>query len=210
MPAADPAVIAALESNWQAYEQVARDKLLLFGKAHDIAAWQQARDTDAAPILTALKQNLDELSAEETASAARNAAAAKSGYESGRLASIVVLVIGCLLALMVGVWVARKIVQALSKVKEVCLGLAQGDLTRTTGLLTYDEPGQMGRALDEAMVRLRETVSTIDGSAASLASASEQMSGTAHQIASSAEETTVQAQAVSAAAEEISRSVDTV
>jgi methyl-accepting chemotaxis protein len=106
--------------------------------------------------------------------------------------------------------VARMIVRSLSKVKEVCSGLARGDLTRTSGLTSHDEPGQMGRALDTAISQLRQTVTTIDGSASSLAAASEQMSGTAQQIAASAEETSAQAQTVSAAAEQISRSVDTV
>jgi methyl-accepting chemotaxis protein len=68
----------------------------------------------------------------------------------------------------------------------------------------------MGRALDAAMQRLRELVSTINDSAGSLAAASEQMNGVATQIAASAEETSAQAQTVSAAAEQISRSVVTV
>src|SRR4029453_18857797 len=106
-----------------------------------------------------------------------------------------------------GLFVARSIVRSLNRVKDVCDGLADGDLTRTTGLTSRDEPEQMGQALDAAMVKLRQTVSTIDGSSSSLAGASEEMSGVATQIAASAEETTVQAQTVSAAAEQISRSI---
>src|SRR4029079_4771121 len=97
-----------------------------------------------------------------------------------------------------------------SKVTYVCDGLADGDLTRTTGLDTGDEPGRMARSLDTAMARLRQTIPTIEGSAASLAGASEQMSGTAANIAASAEQTSAQALAVSAAAEEVSRSVEPV
>jgi hypothetical protein len=85
-------------------------------------------------------------------------------------------------------------------VRHVCDGLAASDLTPTTGLTSNDEPGQMGRSLDDAMVKLRAAVATVDSSASSPADATEQMTGTAHQIAAS----------VSAAADEISRSVSTV
>ncbi len=60
----------------------------------------------------------------------------------------------------------------------MCDGLADGDLTRNTGPDTRDEPGRMARSLDAAMTRLRATVATIEGSAASLAGATEQMTGT--------------------------------
>ncbi|AGZ41920.1 methyl-accepting chemotaxis protein [Actinoplanes friuliensis] len=209
-PAADPAVIDELEQTWRAYAGIARDKMLPAGTRNDLVGWAKIRDTETVPLLKEVYDTVAALDAMETDDAAANAAAAKSGYESSRLTSIVVLSVGLVIALGLGVLVARKIVQSLARVRNVCDGLAEGDLTRTTGLTSLDEPGQMGRALDTAMVRLRETISTIDGSAATLASATEQMTGTAAQIAASAEETTVQAQAVSAAAEQVSRSVDTV
>ncbi|HEY0535628.1 MAG TPA: methyl-accepting chemotaxis protein [Actinoplanes sp.] len=208
--AGDPAMIADLESNWQAYVRLVQDKLLDLGARNDMAGFQKVRDSEADPLMTKARADSDALIAAEGAAAAKSAKAAKSNYQSSRTTVIVLLVIGCLLALGLGLWVARKIVRSLSKVKNVCDGLAEGDLTRTTGLTSRDEPGQMGRSLDEALNRLRQTVSTIDGSASSLASASEQMSSTARQIAGSAEETTAQAQTVSAAAEQISRSVSAV
>jgi methyl-accepting chemotaxis protein len=153
---------------------------------------------------------MDKLRAAEVAQASGNEAAASSTYKSSRLISILLLVIGALLALFIGLLISRQIVRSLAKVKNVCDGLAEGDLTRTSGLTTRDEPGMMGQSLDAALTTLRQTVSTIDGSAASLASASEEMTGTSAQIAASAESASAQALAVSAAAEEVSRSVETV
>ncbi|MFI6070275.1 methyl-accepting chemotaxis protein [Actinoplanes sp. NPDC051343] len=209
-PAGNRTVIDDLRTTWQAYEQIAKNKQIPASRANDLKTWQHTRDTEVTPVFSKVTQDLGTLSDAETADARQNAASAKSGYRSSRTASIVMLIVGSLLALILGFWVARQVVRSLSKVKNVCDGLAAGDLTRTTGLTSRDEPGLMGRALDEALSRLRQTVSTIDGSAASLAGASEQMSDTAQQIASSAEETTAQAHAVSAAAEQISRSVSTV
>jgi methyl-accepting chemotaxis protein len=209
-PAGDPAVIADLQTIWQSYLSVAKNKQLPASRAHDLKTWQHTRDTQVTPLFAKVTQNLAALSAAEDADAHKNAESARSGYQSSRTTSIVLLIVGSLLALLLGFRVARQIVRSLHRVKDVCDGLAAGDLTRTTGLTSRDEPGLMGRSLDEALSRLRQTVSTIDGSATSLAGASEQMSGTAQQIAASAEETTAQAHAVSAAAEQISRSVSTV
>ncbi|MET0424944.1 MAG: methyl-accepting chemotaxis protein [Actinoplanes sp.] len=209
-PASDATVIDSLLNDWDAYKEVATTKLIPAGERNDLVGWARIRDNETLPILNRISAELTTMDGLETADAAKNAAAAKSGYESSRLTAIVTLTIGLIVALGAGLMVARKIVQSLTRVTYVCDGLADGDLTRSTGLDTRDEPGRMARSLDTAMSKLRQTVLTIEGSAASLAGASEQMTGTAAQIAASAEETSVQAQAVSAAAEQVSRSVDTV
>ena len=209
-PAGDPADIAELQNNYNAYVQIAETRLRPAGAANDFVTWQKLRDTSVAPIVAKTTNDIDHLLLAESGDAAKNAASAKSSYQSSRLQSIVLLGLGLLVALGLGVVVARGIVRALTAVKSVCDSLAAGDLTRSTGLTSNDETGRMARSLDTAMVKLSGTVSTINGSASSLASASEQMSGTAAQIASSAEETSAQAQTVSAAAEQVSRSVETV
>ena len=208
--AGDPAVLTELQNDWTAYVKIVQDQMLPTGARHDLVAWNQLRDTKTLPLLKQIYADVDQLVAAEEASAAKNAATAKSGYASSRTSSLILLIVGLLIALAMGGLVARKIIQSLAKVREVCEALAKGDLTRSVGLTTNDEPGQMGRALDAAISRLRQTVTTIDGSAVSLASATEEMTGTATQIAASAEETSAQALAVSAAAEQVSRSVETV
>jgi methyl-accepting chemotaxis protein len=209
-PASDPALIDELQTNWDAYADVATNKLLPAGDRNALEEWSKIRDTEAVPLLSEIFEHLAAMDSVETVDAVKKADAAKSGYESSRTTSIITLTVGLVLALAIGVVVARKIVQSLTKVTYVCDGLADGDLTRRTGLDSSDEPGRMGRALDGALGRLRQTITTIEGSAASLAGASEQMSSTAANIAASAEQTSSQALAVSAAAEEVSRSVATV
>ncbi len=209
-PAGDPDTTAHLEAQWQEFVSLAEAKLLPAGTRNQLALWSQVRDTEAAPIITAMSDDLAELDATETADAARNAEAARSSYESSRTTQIVLLVVGLVAALAMGFWVATKIVGSLAAVQRVAEALAGGDLTQNTGLTSKDETGRMGRALDTATASLRDAVSTIEGSAASLAGASEQMTATAAQISTSAQEASQQSQAVSSAAEEISRSVDTV
>jgi methyl-accepting chemotaxis protein len=209
-PTGDPALIADLETQFAAYTKIATEQLLPAGVKNDLTAWAKIRDSSVLPVITKIYADVSALDLDETQDAAANAARAKATYRSGRTISLIVLVAGVLLALSAGVIVARKIVSALRQVEDVCHALAGGDLTRTTGITSHDEPGRMGRALDSAVATLRTTVATIDGSAQSLAGASEEMSTAATSIAASAEEASAQAQAVSAAAEEVSRSVETV
>ncbi|MBL7259371.1 methyl-accepting chemotaxis protein [Paractinoplanes lichenicola] len=209
-PAGDPAVIDELQSQWDAYVELVETKLLPAGRANQLTRWATLRDNEVMPLIDKAYANMSTLDAAEDANAAANASAARSGFETNRAWSIGVLVVGILLALGLGFWVAQRIVGSLGKVTVVCDSLADGDLTRSSGLTSADEPGRMGRSLDTAMARLRATVQTIEASAASLAGASDRMTDTATHIASSAEQTSVQAQAVSAAAEQVSRSVDSV
>ncbi|MCM4078781.1 methyl-accepting chemotaxis protein [Paractinoplanes hotanensis] len=208
--AGEPAVIDQLQSDWNDYLDVARNRLIAAGERDDLNAWAAIRDNEAMPILNKVAASVAALEEDEIQDAARNSAAAHDGYTSNRNRAIIILVVGLAVALGLGLWVARRIVGSLTKVTVVCDGLADGDLTRTTGLTTADEPGRMGRSLDTAMTRLRATVATIEASAASLSGASDRMTDTTTRIASTAEETSVQAQAVSAAAEQVSRSVDSV
>jgi methyl-accepting chemotaxis protein len=209
-PAGDEADIGRLEADWRAYTEIAVNKQIPASERDDIAAWQTTRDTEINPLITDLNEALTALGAAEEAEAAGAADTARTDFESSRVLSTGLLAVGLLLALGLGWLVARGIVRSLDRVKEVCQALANGDLTRTADLNSRDEPGQMGRALDAAVVRLRQTVSTINGSAASLSAASEQMSDLGVQLNSSSSDASVQAQAVSSAAEEVSRSVDTV
>ncbi|HEX8343437.1 MAG TPA: methyl-accepting chemotaxis protein, partial [Actinoplanes sp.] len=209
-PAGDPAKIEELADNFTTYVGIAEGELRTLSNANKQDEWRAVRTAKVNPLIEQATALTNELKAAEVADAAKNATAAKQAYENSRTQVLILLVIGSLLALGLGIAVARMIVKSLFKVKQVCDSLAKGDLTRTSGLSTRDEPGQMGQALDTAMISLRQTVTTIDGSAASLAAASEEMSSVSTQIAASAEETSAQAQTVSAAAEQISRSVDTV
>jgi methyl-accepting chemotaxis protein len=201
--------VARVEDSMAQFRTLRDADLSTASTANDDAAFNRALGA-ANPISATLTKGLDDLVGIETAAAQTQNVSSGDTYRSSRTTSIVVLIVGLLIAMGLGVVVARGISRSLSKVKNVCDGLAAGDLTRSSGLTSRDEPGQMGQALDNAMVNLRHTVSTIDGSATSLAAASEEMTGVAAQIASSAHESTAQAQTVSAAAEEISRSVEAV
>ena len=208
--ASDPALVTAVEAGFAAYAVILNTKMIPAADRHDIAEWVRIRDVEVLPIMNKVGADLATMQTAEADNAKREAAQTQSTYASSRTTVIVILVLGVLLALGLGLVVARGIVRSLNRVKAVCEALAAGDLTRSAGLSSQDEVGQMGQALDTAMGILRATVGTISGSAMSLAGASEEMSVVSTQIASSAADTSAQAQTVSAAAEQISRSVESV
>ncbi|WP_436534403.1 methyl-accepting chemotaxis protein [Actinoplanes sp. HUAS TT8] len=209
-PAGKPDTIDALDSTWGQYTTIAKDQLLALGSSNKLSAWSKVRDEQVKPLIEKVGGYLDELDAAERADAVKNSDSAQQTYTFSRRLSLSILTGGVLVAIGMGVFVARRIVQSLDKVRQVCDAMAVNDLTRTCGLSTRDEPGRMGQALDAAIVSLRQTVTTIEDSASALSGASDRMNGTAANIANSAQEASSQALAVSAAAEEISRSVDTV
>jgi methyl-accepting chemotaxis protein len=175
-----------------------------------LGEWEQLRTTEGHPLVSAAAADLDALVTISAESAAESSADAVTHYETVRVALVVTLVVGLALAVAVGVVVARTITRPLARVRRVAEGLAQGDLTRTSGVTSRDEVGSTAAALDDALTSLRELMSTVVGSADAVAAASEELSVTSTQIATSAEETSVQSGVVSSAAEGVSGHVQTV
>src|SRR4051794_12816000 len=114
-PVTDPAVIADLQSQFQAYSQVAQSKMLPLGAANRFTAWQKVRDSEAIPIANQATKDLAAIRTAESNDAAHSAASALADYKSSRTQSILLLAAGLILALGLGYVVARAIVRPLSR-----------------------------------------------------------------------------------------------
>jgi methyl-accepting chemotaxis protein len=227
---ADDAKIDAAFGKYAAAATAPAEKAAADAFAADLAGYRQVRDEQLFPALragdraTALSLRANEFATLSKAVAAdQNAivdverAAAKqlrdeamSALSSSRTTLIWVLVVGLIAGLLLALYVARLVVGAVRKVGHLAEGLAVGDLTRSSGVDSRDELGQMAQALDAATANLRSTVGAVAGSSLALASSSEEMSSVSSQIASSADQTSAQANVVSAAAEQVSANVQTV
>ncbi|MEV6597796.1 methyl-accepting chemotaxis protein [Actinoplanes sp. NPDC051346] len=209
-PAADRAMIEDLRADWDAWAKVAKEKQIPAGERNDLLIWQKTRDEEVKPLFTEINGHVDELTAKESADAANSAKDAESAYETNRLVSITMMVVGAIVAMGAGLFVARQIVRPLNRVKDVCDSLAAGDLTVTAGLTSRDEPGQMGAALDVAVGHLRDTVTSIGGSAVTLSAASEELSAVSTQLQSSAGDVAARASSASASTEEVNGGVQAI
>jgi methyl-accepting chemotaxis protein len=207
--AADPAAVDATE-HWQEVGRLRDGVVIPLSRANDMAAYQQARDTQLVPAIEIAEADLAAARAAEEEQAADRAARAQATYADSRTTIVIALLVGSLVALGLGVGVARQIVAAVRSVGGVAAALAADDLTVRAGLQSRDELGRMGTALDEAVADLRQVVSSVVSSADAVAASSEELSASSAQISASAEETSAQSGVVSGAAEEVSRSVQTV
>jgi len=185
-----------------------KQNLLPLALAHNYAGWIAVKAHDDS--LENASIALDTLATGESEAAAAAAAAAQSDYARDRTISIAVLVVGIALGLAAGLLLATSVSRSIARVRDVVAALATGDLTRSSGVRSKDEVGQMGAALDEATGHLRGVLGAVVESADAVAAASEQLSAASHQIAAGAEETSAQAGVVSGAADEVSRNVQTV
>ncbi|MCZ2823089.1 MULTISPECIES: methyl-accepting chemotaxis protein [unclassified Modestobacter] len=210
---ANPEKLALLEEvtgDIAAYVDFQQDVLVPLAQAQDFAGWMSRNAAEGTPMVTEAEGDIRELRDLESAEAEQAAADVRTDYEAQRTLSIVFIVVGIGIALALGWFVATGVARATAKVKHVVEGLAEGDLTRTSGLTTRDELGQMGQALDAAIDSLRGVMASVVASSDAVAAASEELSASSAQISSSAEETSAQSGVVSAAAEEVSRNVATV
>ncbi|SNR67408.1 methyl-accepting chemotaxis protein [Actinoplanes regularis] len=209
-PANSMATIEKLEAGYSDYVKLGTQKLIPASERNDLATWRQVRNDEVTPLAKTATQLLAQMGATETADAKKNADAARSSYESSRTILIVILVVGLIVAVGLGVFVARQIVRSLREVHAVCDSLADGDLTHTAGLNSLDEPGRMGRALDTAVDNLRRTVTDLGGSAVTLAGASEELSVISAQLQTGAADAATQASAASQGTEDVNSGVQTI
>ncbi|MEU2350139.1 methyl-accepting chemotaxis protein [Modestobacter sp. NPDC049651] len=202
--------LTEVEQTFTRAGQVEQGLLASLAQQHDPAAWTAVHDAQVKPLYDEALAGLVELEELESADAAANAAQARADSARQRTFSVMVLVVGVLVALTIGLLVARGVARTVRRVEEVAQALARGDLTRSTGMTSRDELGRMGAAIDAALAQLRGVMAGIVASSSTVAASAEELSASAGQISASAEETSTQATVVSAAAEEVSRSIETV
>jgi methyl-accepting chemotaxis protein len=122
----------------------------------------------------------------------------------------VLLAVGVLGSLFIGFRVAGRVRGAVRGVSRLAEGLAEGDLTRTSGVTTKDEVGEMASALDRAIARLREDVVQLAGNAATLHNAAGQLTAVSGAVDEAANQASAQAGSVASAADVVSNNLQVV
>jgi methyl-accepting chemotaxis protein len=150
--------------------------------------------------LTARAQQLSEQAIEDSESATTKATWTVA----------LLLAAGVVISTLLGFRVAGRVRRTVREVSRVAEGLAEGDLTRTTGVTTQDEVGRMAVAMDQAISRLREDVVQLAGNATTLNSAAGQLTAVSGQVESAANEASSQAGTVAAAADVVSNNLQVV
>jgi methyl-accepting chemotaxis protein len=186
------------------------DQLDALAASGRMAEFNELRTKQVGPLSGQIVEDLLALSMNEQEAAQQSAQEAEDSAAATRTTLLVVLALGSVLAVGAGVLVARSITRVLARVGRSIERLAEGDLTRPTGVDQRDDVGRMAASLDDALGSLREVLAAVVASADAVAASSEELSASSAQISASAEETSAQSGVVSGAAEEVSRNVQTV
>jgi methyl-accepting chemotaxis protein len=177
---------------------------------NDTAAIVELSTTKILPASAALEQTIDDLVDQQVASSDASSEDAATLVSTTTLLVLACVVLGLAVGLVVGVLTARRLSRNLRRVLEVADALADGDLTRTTGVTRGDEIGRVATALDRAQVALRATLTGVVESAQTVAHAARRLEGSNGRVAAGSDETSAQAGVVAAAAEQVSRNVQAV
>jgi methyl-accepting chemotaxis protein len=122
----------------------------------------------------------------------------------------VLLAVGVILSVAIGIRVANRIRWAVKGVSRLAEGLADGDLTRTSGVLGKDEIGRMAASLDGAIGRLREDVIQLAGNATTLHDAAGQLTMVSGTVDAAATEAAERTGSVASAADVVSNNLQVV
>ena len=118
-----------------------------------------------------------------------------------------VLVVGLVSVVALALGAASILRRQVAHVRVVAEALADGDFTKSSGVGSRDEIGQMGLALDKATDNLRATMAKVAGSAKDVATAAETLANGNAEVAAGAAEVSARAEVVSTAATEVSRNL---
>ncbi|MDF1548519.1 MAG: Cache 3/Cache 2 fusion domain-containing protein [Bacteroidales bacterium] len=126
---------------------------------------------------------------------------------SVRNAILILLLIGTLIFIAANTLISRSITVALNKAVEFAKRIADGNLETILDINQKDEIGQLARALNNMVVKLRDIVVNIISGADYITSASQQLSTASEQISQGANEQASSVEEVSSTMEEIAANI---
>ncbi len=132
---------------------------------------------------------------------------AHDSYEATRSLMLMMAAGAVLLAAVVATLITLSITRPLRQAVQVADSLAAGDLTVTVEVTSRDEAGQLLAAMRNMVSRLTQVVGEVNGSAQSLASASEEVSATAQSLSQAASEQAAGVEETSASLEQMTASI---
>lgn len=158
---------------------------------------------DAVVAARAEQAVIEKMVTLNTGEAQRTAAQNAASAQRAARFTLVFAILGMVLAIGMGVFIARIITRPLQQGVEFAQAIASGDLSRRLELRSKDEIGSLARALDDMAGNLREVISKISAASDTVSSAAIQLSATSTQMATGTEEVAAQVGTVATAGEEM-------
>lgn len=135
---------------------------------------------------------------------------AKQNTDAARNSTIIMitfLIIGSLLAVGLGLFIARLISAPLRKGVDFTQSVAAGDLMQKLDIDQKDEVGQLAGAMNNMVEKLKEIVADVKSAADNVASGSQELSASSEQMSQGATEQAAAAEEASSSMEQMSSNI---
>ncbi|MDY7086955.1 MAG: methyl-accepting chemotaxis protein [Actinomycetota bacterium] len=192
---------------WTTYKKLVSEKLKPLAVASRLPEFNQVANAEVNPVSDTISTAVNNLITQNDAAAKRSLDNSADAYSTARLMLIVLIVGALILTFTVVQLITRAVARPLHETVTVLTGLAQGRLDQRVAVAGHDEVGRMGTALNSALGRLGETVSTVVESAAQLNSASLQISGASQSLSQAATEQAASVEETTASIEQMTAGI---
>jgi len=162
---------------------------------------------DVEPIAKILNTDTAQAAEAKHKRAKRVSALSQASFRSSRAVLISMLVACTLVGIGMSLWIGRMFSVPLGETVSLLREVAKGDLTGKLKFQTKDEVGEMARALNEALGRMRGTIGEVTEAAAGVTVASRELADGSNAIASGAQEQAASLEQTAASLEQITAAV---
>ena len=137
----------------------------------------------------------------------KTAAEGSATKHTAAVTAIAVSVLTLVALALLGLFITRNITIPLGEAVGVANNIAEGDLTVQIEVASKDETGQLLRAMETMIGKLKHVVAEVNGGAEAIASASEQVSATAQSLSQASSEQASSAEETSSSIEQMTASI---
>ncbi len=130
-----------------------------------------------------------------------------ASYVNTRNSMIILMIIALLVSVLVAYWIISSISKSIAEAKLALNRVAEGDLSQDVEIRNEDEIGDLLKALQRTVVKLREIIGSVRSAVNNIAAASQQLSSSAQEVAEGASEQAASAEEVSSSMEEMSSTI---
>ncbi len=170
--------VKAADASFDAAQQTMIDAL----NKNQIAAARQAY-ANVRTIRLELGTETDQLRQNMINGASESKLNADATFKRSLIVAGILLVVGILLALIIGIWIIKLIAKPLRHIQELMARAAEQDFTVMSTYESRDEIGKVSAAFNTLITNIRNLIKNIDESAMTLSASSEELTASADQTA---------------------------
>ncbi|ESW60221.1 MAG: methyl-accepting chemotaxis protein [Rhodobacter sp. CACIA14H1] len=163
--------------------------------------------TDLEDSAAEIKASLDDLRATVRQIISENEAETNVAYDTAWFRMIAIFVASLVAAVTIVAWIMSGLSSGLKKSVALASQISQGDLRSTAEIKGNDEIGDLLKAQNEMVLKLREVVGSVNSAVRNVASGSSQMAATSEELSQGATDQASATEESSAAVEQMAANI---